>query len=160
MLAFLTEDALIPTHTFLWLLELLGLNEQKQRKVIEFALPQPESRKSSQEGNLYPKHVKVDVFYRCCVKFDLPIFEEMSISSHALFKQLPMEVQQNYFRMIGLTEWNTIKLNLINKFKHNCELPFYAQAYLNIADKLEREIRKGASIYGGYCEEEKLRKKE
>ncbi len=78
------------------------------------------------------------MFYRCCVKFDFPIFEEMSVSSHSLFKQLPTEIQQNFFRMIGLAEWANIKQNLVQKFKVICDLPFYSEAYLNIAEKLER----------------------
>lgn len=40
--------------------------------------------------------------------------------------------------MIGLAEWANIKQNLVQKFKVICDLPFYSEAYLNIAEKLER----------------------
>lgn len=68
-------------------------------------------------------------------------------------KLLPEYIQQNYYRMIGLDEWNEIKSNLLDKYLHICESSVYFKAFTIITEKLERQIKKGVSIYGDsdYC---------
>ena len=35
----------------------------------------------------------MDMLYRCCVKFDFPIMEELSVCTYAQLKKLPAEIQ-------------------------------------------------------------------
>lgn len=140
MLDFLCEDGYIPTDLLLWFVDLLGLPEDKQREVITFALAMRSSRES--------RYCKSGVFLRCCVKFDFPLLEELSVCTYAQFKLLPVDVQQNYFRMIGLEEWADIRTNLIANYQRLCDSPLYLRAFQLVIDKLEHQIRRGASIYG------------
>lgn len=48
------------------------------------------------------KSIKNDYFYRFCLKFDLPLFEELAVATYGRFKQLPEQLQQRYFRIIGI----------------------------------------------------------
>ena len=48
------------------------------------------------------RNIKNDHFYRFCLKFDLPLFEELAVATYGRFKQLPQKLQQRYFRMNGI----------------------------------------------------------
>lgn len=41
MADFISVHGVIPVEVFLWLIELLGFNEEKQINIIEFVLPTP-----------------------------------------------------------------------------------------------------------------------
>jgi hypothetical protein len=69
------------------------------------------------------------MLYRCCVKFDFPIMEELSLSTYAQLKLLPLETQQSYYRMIGLEEWLEIKEELLKKYHDTCETRVYYKAF-------------------------------
>ncbi len=88
------------------------------------------------------------MLYRCCVKFDFPIMEELSVSTYSQFRLLPIEIQQKYYRMIGMDEWMEIKEILEDRYQQTCESPIYLKAFVMIANRLEGEIKKGTSIYG------------
>jgi len=68
--------------------------------------------------------------------------------TYSQFKLLPVDVQQKYFRMIGLEEWADIKENLISSYRNVCDSPVYWTAFEMVANKLESQIRRGISIYG------------
>jgi hypothetical protein len=84
-------------QVFIWLLEMLDFTEEQQKNIIDFALPETikkrrdsKQRKSQKdEDESHEKHVKSDMWYRCCVKFDFPIMEELSVTTYSQMKLLP-----------------------------------------------------------------------
>ena len=89
---------------FIWLIDLLGFSEDTQKDIINFVWPvsHRKSFRQNQVEEKKDKNMKIDMFYRCCVKFDFPIMEELSVSTYSQLKLLPEEIKQNYYRMIGL----------------------------------------------------------
>lgn len=94
------------------------------------------------------KGIRNDCFYRFCLKFDMPLFDEVVVAAYARFKLLPPDVQQRYFRMIGVEEWTHIRQELLASYRAHCTSEIYLKAFTLILDKLEGQIKRGASIYG------------
>jgi hypothetical protein len=62
--------------------------------------------------------------------------------------------------MIGVEEWNEIKEDLIQNYKTTLDSELYFKAFMLIVDKLEYQIKKGASIYGEDNYQDKIKRKE
>ena len=123
LLDFISEDQTINCQVFIWLIDLLGFSEDDQKSIINFALPIVK-RKSFRQNELEEKKertMKTDMFYRCCVKFDFPIMEELSVSTYSQLKLLPEEIKQNYYRMIGLEQWIQIRKALTERHRSTCQ---------------------------------------
>lgn len=126
------------------MIEFLGFDEQQQTDFLSSFLTKKlysrDSTLSSQylitpsEANYksLEKYVKNDHFYRLCVRFDMPLFEELEVVTCARFKLLPSAVQQEYFRMIGIEEWKQIKAFLKEKYEKIANSDLYYKAFTTI----------------------------
>lgn len=113
--------------------------------------------KGGKEGDA-GRSIKNDAFYRFCLKFDLPLFEELAVAAYSRFKKLSEQLQQRYFRMIGVEEWAGIRKELTSSYLKGSHSQIYLKAFQLILDRLEGQIKRGASIYGEEGQEKAKRK--
>lgn len=155
MLEFASTEGHLSGEFLVWLIDFLGFEEHRQNEMLGFLLQRGSSREV--EGG---RGIKNDCFYRFCLKFDMPLFEELAVAAYARFKHLPEELQQRYFRMIGIEEWTGIKQDLVNSYRSSSPSDIYLKAFMLIVDKLEGQIKRGASIYGEDAQQRIKRKEE
>ena len=107
----------------------MALPEPKQREIFSFVLEVTDS-----ESRLCPH----DTFYRCCVRFDLPIFEQVSMGVHLRFKELQPEVTQKYFGAIRMEEWAEVSQQLSDKYHVTGASEMDQNAFYYILRRLEK----------------------
>lgn len=109
----------------LWLVDLIGFNDEEQKEILYFAFKKKKNSKISPKTEGSKENIELfricreDLFYRICVKFDLPIFEELVVSVHSKFKLLPLNIQQYYCKILGANEFLEIKEKLIAEYSKN-----------------------------------------
>jgi predicted metal-dependent TIM-barrel fold hydrolase len=84
----------------------------------------------------------------------------LAVATYGRFKQLPEPLQERYFRMIGVEEWGAIREELTSSYCKGGHSQIYFKAFQMILDKLEGQIKRGASIYGEEGQERTKRKEE
>jgi hypothetical protein len=85
MIDFASTDGYLSIEFLVWIVDFLGFEEQRQNEMLSFIFNGKNSNRESSD-----KSMKNDAFYKFCLKFDMPLFEELAVAAYARFKQLPL----------------------------------------------------------------------
>ena len=82
---------------FVWLIDIFGFTEKVQQSIIYFSLPELSLKaERCSESEIESNRIDKDVFYRCCVKYDFVLFEEIMVMIQNKFKEISPKLDEIY----------------------------------------------------------------